>query len=344
MLARSVRNPLIIGVGTGLVLVSGTAPAALADTTSPTPTPSTVTSPSATPSNSPSTTADPSTPTSTSPGGPTSSPPETTTPPPIALKVEVERKSTGAIHAGTKVELIAHVSTELDTVHSVKLSISATPKEDVSDIDAKCVLSAGLCELGDLTKATVKEVDFTLTVSSKMTSGTIKVSTDALSTPDNADATPTPYALKVTKAPKPKPKPSATHSSSSSSSNSSSSSGSSTSSGSSLPVGGTSNAGGTANNTPNSSTVLPSIAPQQTQAPATAPVQDTGNSQQMRGTNASADELTFDRLASTQAAWLAALLVAFSLLLTQIRLGRVGAGTPKRKGAHRRTRRPGSAH
>ncbi|GLY79377.1 hypothetical protein Airi02_041510 [Actinoallomurus iriomotensis] len=87
--------------------------------------------------------------------------------------------------------------------------------------------------------------------------------------------------------------------------------------------------------------MLPSIAP--TQAPSTAPVVNTGNSQQMRGTTDAADELTFDKLASTQAAWLAALLVAFSLLLTQVRLGRANARSPKQKGAHRRTRRSGGA-
>jgi len=65
----------------------------------------------------------------------------------------------------------------------------------------------------------------------------------------------------------------------------------------------------------------------------------------MRGTADDSDVLTFDKLASTQAAWLAALLVAFSLLLTQVRLGRATIKDPKQKGAHRRVRRPGgSAH
>ncbi|MDN3360009.1 hypothetical protein QWU11_46085 [Actinomadura sp. DC4] len=61
----------------------------------------------------------------------------------------------------------------------------------------------------------------------------------------------------------------------------------------------------------------------------------------MRGTADDSDVLTFDKLASTQAAWLAALLVAFSLLLTQIRLGRAAVRAPKAKGAHRRIRRAG---
>jgi len=92
--------------------------------------------------------------------------------------------------------------------------------------------------------------------------------------------------------------------------------------------------------------VLPTIAPPQT--PTTAPgpgVVNTGNAQSMRGTEDAADSLTFDKLASTQAAWLAALLVAFSLLLTQVRLGRAAAARdPKAKGAHRKTRRTNGAH
>jgi hypothetical protein len=64
----------------------------------------------------------------------------------------------------------------------------------------------------------------------------------------------------------------------------------------------------------------------------------------MRGTTDEADQLTFAKLASTQAAWLAALLVAFSLLLTQVRLGKANNKDPRQKGTHRRPRRPGSAH
>ncbi|WP_395107748.1 hypothetical protein [Actinomadura sp. SCN-SB] len=59
-----------------------------------------------------------------------------------------------------------------------------------------------------------------------------------------------------------------------------------------------------------------------------------------------AQDLTFERMASTQVAWLAALLVAFSVLLTQLRLGRrrvapgrAYATSGRRVGAHRRPRR-----
>ncbi|GAB2810575.1 hypothetical protein GCM10027176_14000 [Actinoallomurus bryophytorum] len=73
-------------------------------------------------------------------------------------------------------------------------------------------------------------------------------------------------------------------------------------------------------------------------------MQNTGNTQSMRGTADDADQLTFEKLASTQAAWLAALLVAFSLLLTQVRLGRAAVKAPRAQGAHRRTRRSNGAH
>lgn len=102
-----------------------------------------------------------------------------------------------------------------------------------------------------------------------------------------------------------------------------------------LPTGGVSP-------TPTGGAVLPSIPPQQ--PPTTAPdptVQQTSSSQSMRSTAAEPDEMTFDKLASTQAAWLAALLVAFSLLLTQLRLGKAGSRDARSGGSHRRPRRQG---
>jgi hypothetical protein len=96
--------------------------------------------------------------------------------------------------------------------------------------------------------------------------------------------------------------------------------------------------------TPPQTASLPDMTQQQAQTPATAPVQNSSNSQSMRGTSDAADELTFDKLASTQAAWLAALLVAFSLLLTQVRLGRTTAKDAKPKGTHRKSRRTRRAH
>ncbi|MGH3377115.1 MAG: hypothetical protein ACRDP6_20485 [Actinoallomurus sp.] len=244
--------------------------------------------------------------------------------------------STGAIHAGSTVKFVAHIKAGAAVMHSVQLGVTANP---AAEIDLNCVLSdLGLCELGDVSTAG-KDASFTLTVPAKTKSGTIQVKAYATSTPDKTDSTPTPYSLKVTKAPKPTPSP--THSSGSGSSGSSGGS-----SGSNLPTGnlGSSNVPST---TPSSnSALLPPITTPQQQAPATAPgtPQNPSDAPQMRGTAADANELTFGELASTQAAWLAALLVAFSLLLTQVRLGRANTKDDKQKGSHRRPRRPGNAH
>lgn len=82
----------------------------------------------------------------------------------------------------------------------------------------------------------------------------------------------------------------------------------------------------------------PSVAPGQGGVAATPQSRLQGNEAPV------AQDLTFERMASTQVAWLAALLVAFSLLLTQLRLGRRrvpagAAGRVRPKGAHRRPRR-----
>src|SRR5690606_6665658 len=82
----------------------------------------------------------------------------------------------------------------------------------------------------------------------------------------------------------------------------------------------------------------PSVAPGQGGVAATPQTRLQGNEAPV------AQDLTFERMASTQVAWLSALLVAFSLLLTQLRLGRRrvpagAAGRVRPKGAHRRPRR-----
>lgn len=82
----------------------------------------------------------------------------------------------------------------------------------------------------------------------------------------------------------------------------------------------------------------PSVAPGQGGVAATPQSRLQGNEAPV------AQDLTFERMASTQVAWLSALLVAFSLLLTQLRLGRRrvpagAAGRVRPKGAHRRPRR-----
>jgi hypothetical protein len=99
---------------------------------------------------------------------------------------------------------------------------------------------------------------------------------------------------------------------------------------------------GTGTTGTNGTGIIPQLPSAQT--PSTAPdpttvVQPAGNDQSMRSTAEGSDELSFNQLASTQAAWLAALLVAFSLLLTQVRLGRGTAKGSSQKGTHRKQRR-----
>ncbi|MCW2858425.1 MAG: hypothetical protein JWP48_133 [Actinoallomurus sp.] len=189
--------------------------------------------------------------------------------------------------------------------------------------------------------SSTRHVAITVAIPSSVKSGTVNVTARVHSDDLVTDATGT-QALAVKK-----PTSSSSGSSGSSSGSSGSSGSSSGSSGTSLPTGNLNPSGTGASATPSTGTdsaVLPSIA---AQTPTTAPgpvVQNTGASQSMRGTADAADQLTFDKLASTQAAWLAALLVAFSLLLTQVRLGRANVKDPRQKGTHRRLRRTGSAH
>ncbi|MFI0351292.1 hypothetical protein [Actinomadura sp. 9N407] len=103
-------------------------------------------------------------------------------------------------------------------------------------------------------------------------------------------------------------------------------------------------------NTPNTvqspQVALPPIAPP---APSVAPQMSPSPESRLRNNKAPvAQDLTFERMASTQIAWLAALLVAFSLLITQLKLGRrrpvpgtarAIARTGRPKGEHRRPRR-----
>ncbi|MFI0404296.1 hypothetical protein [Actinomadura sp. 3N508] len=131
-------------------------------------------------------------------------------------------------------------------------------------------------------------------------------------------------------------------------SNSSGSGGSSGSSSSGSSGSGTT--GGVIPPAPNSSfdprnpqVALPPITSPNAPNPSVAPGQVATPESRLQGNKAPvAQDLTFERMASTQIAWLAALMVAFSLLLTQARLGRkrMSAAAPKRtKGEHRRPRR-----
>lgn len=145
---------------------------------------------------------------------------------------------------------------------------------------------------------------------------------------------------------KPSPTPTKSSSGSGGSGGSGGSSGSSSGDGSSSSGSGTS---GYVPPSPNSSfdpknpqVALPPIqAPSPSVAPSPVPGSGTPHSRLQGNKAPVAQDITFERMASTQIAWLAALMVAISLLLTQLRLGRrrVPAGAAKRvKGSHRRPR------
>ncbi|TDD23625.1 hypothetical protein E1287_38820 [Actinomadura sp. KC06] len=149
------------------------------------------------------------------------------------------------------------------------------------------------------------------------------------------------------------PPPTKTKSSKPSSSSGSGGSGSGSGGSGSSNGGGTSGSGSTGGfipPAPNSSfdprnpqVALPPITNPNAPNPSVAPGQVAAPQSRLQGNKSPvAQDLTFERMASTQIAWLAALMVAFSLLLTQARLGRkrLPAETAKRtKGEHRRPRR-----
>ncbi|WP_345365669.1 hypothetical protein [Actinoallomurus liliacearum] len=203
-------------------------------------------------------------------------------------------------------------------------------------------------KVGDLSLSRRVAVTVTVPSNAKDGTATIYAYVDA----DNAKAIQKTLSFSVKK-PKASAKPSNSSGSSSGSSGSSGSS-SSGSSSTTTPSGnlnsGTTSRGNTTPQTaPQNNAVLPNVGQQNqaqgqpNQVPSTAPLlENAGNSQSMQNAADGANELTFDKLASTQAAWLAALLVAFGLLLTQVRLGKAtnrnAKAVPKPKGTHRKPR------
>jgi hypothetical protein len=327
VLARSVRNPLIICVGTGFVLVSGTAPVALAGET---PSPSADTSASA--KSTPKTTPGPTHSTSVDPSTPPTTPPPP--PPDPTLTVSFQHAPSSlrqSVSSSFYVEVTPHIPKGSKAPVNVDVTLGGSAGTFVFESNSKHAIA-----IKSLSYAKLFAV--TASVPSK---GKVK-----LWARGDADNTPV-YTKTLSLSVKAKPKSTSSNSGGSGSSSSGSSgSSSATTSGSDLPTGSTGSGTTAATGSAGDGAVLPPMTA--TQAPTTAPptsvVQNTGNTQSMRGSADEADVLTFDKLASTQAAWLAALLVAFSLLLTQVRLGRANTKDKGPKGAHRRPRRPGSAH
>ncbi|NEA24219.1 hypothetical protein [Actinomadura bangladeshensis] len=336
MICRSAVKPVFIGLGTAAILATGGA-SALADAT-PSPSGSTSTSPSPSGSEAAS-----------------SSPTPTTTPPtPGKLEVSVIPIATEA-DPGERIQVNTHVTAVGGEVTDIKVTkIEVTPT--TATLGGECLppfKSAGGCLLGDLADGKRDTVISTLNID-KGIKKTVKVAltvTVSAAGLDDVVTKPVTVTYVVPKPthkpskPKPSPSPSATKSSSGTS-------GSSSSGGSGS--GGGSTSGGTSGYVPpspnssfdpqNPQVALPPIqAPSPSVAPSSVPGSVTPQSRLQGNKAPVAQDITFERMASTQIAWLAALLVAFSLLLTQLRLGKrrvpAGAAAKRPKGSHRRPRR-----
>ncbi|MDL4817762.1 hypothetical protein [Actinomadura opuntiae] len=285
-----------------------------------------------------------------------------------------------SVRPGGTVQVRTHIVADGGTVSGIKVvGITTSPKATVGGDCAAPYTSAG-CTVGELAEGHRGLIESTVTVPKSIKkSGTLTftITVDATDIEAVSRAVtfklvvPSPSPTKTptkspTKKPSKSPSPSKSASPSPSSSSSSGSnhgssggSGSGSGSGGSGSSGGTSGAsaaeagsvGGSVLPTPNSSfasknpqVALPPIAaPTPSVAPTTVSV--TPNSR-LRGNKAPvAQDLTFERVASTQVAWLAALMVAIAVLLTQLRLGKrrapagAAAAAHRAKGVHRRTRR-----
>ncbi|RFS83063.1 hypothetical protein D0T12_23040 [Actinomadura spongiicola] len=335
MICRSAAIPAIIGLGAAAVVAAGGATAL----------------------------AGPPTPTATASGvGDTA--------PKISV---IAKNSTVTMGASAVILTTAEVGDEtskpLKPLKVTKVHLTVEPNKGAPEVTEGCPVVSDACVLVD-DKGNAKQVrsvvklgrtvneDVTLsvivtveaTVDEKPVTLEAKPATVKFDyTPPSSPPPKTPSDPKDPKGPKDKttpPKPSPTKSKSKASTTSAGSGGSGSGrSGSS----GTGTTGGVIPPAPNASfdprnpqVALPPIAPPGAPNPSVAPGTSMTPQSRLQGNKAPvAQDLTFERMASTQVAWLAALLVAFSLLLTQLRLGRrrLPAEAPKRpKGTHRRPR------
>ncbi|WP_157430875.1 hypothetical protein [Actinomadura macra] len=344
MANRSATKPILLGIGTAAVLAAGSGSAIAYGSSTPSSTPSPSVSPTA----------------------------SSTTPPvdpPGKLIVSIDPVDTN-VNAGERVTVNIHLSAKDGTVTGVKvLDIQATAPKGVKPVlggECKKPFTMNACTVGTLKSGERDTVVSTLLVPEsikKNATVTITVTVGATGMKSM------PGAAKVTyKAPKPKPKPTLSPGKGKGPSDGkagkdkdgSNSGGSGGGNGGSGTGGsGTGGTGGSGTNNggyvppaPNSSfdpknpqVALPPIAaPNPSVAPSPQPA---APASRLRNNKAPvAQELTFDRMASTQIAWLAALMVAFFLLMTQLRLGRrdapgsaAAARARRAKGTHRRARR-----
>jgi hypothetical protein len=338
--SRPVRNPIFLGLGTAAILAAGGATnAVLADAT-PTPSPSPSGSEGSTPGAS-------DTPT------PSPTPTESKTPEAV-LELDVAwTQSTRTVHAGTVVKGTVHVKASGAAAAATHLTAAASG----ATVGPACATQTGGCTLDPISASTTLDyTSLTVKISSSKTSGTVPLT---ITVKDGSAQATVHDSITVTKAPTSSSKTTTHETSSGGSGNSGGSGGSGGSSGGS---GGSGGSGSSNSTTPipgsgsayippsaagqlapatNGTAQFPQIAPQNGQPGAAPPAvvadQAAQNMGAVRGASPEPQELTFQRLASTQAAWLAALLVAFSLLLTHIRLNKP-ADARRRKGGHRRQR------
>ncbi|OLT25494.1 hypothetical protein BJF79_44165 [Actinomadura sp. CNU-125] len=309
----------------------------------------------------------------TSPSGtPTSSPTET--PQAGTLKVDVDPAEQTA-KAGEPAELTVHVAASGGTVEGVKiLGFKATTTGPKPDVEGACEepFDSATCVIGTLGEDEKETVGWKLSVpkdaKKKVEIGfTVTVTASGLEEDVSRTATVTFTVPPPAESPSPTPSPTGDddddgdegsgggESNDSGSSGSGSGSSGSSGSGSSGSGSGASGSGGSTDldvpdypdPSPNSSfdsqspdvALPPLAAPSPSVAPGAVPA--TPQSRLRPNKSPVAQELTFERMASTQVAWLAALMVVFGLLLTQVRLGRRSAIARGRvpRGLHRRTRR-----
>jgi len=331
--SRPVRNPIFLGLGTAAILAAGGATtAAVAE---PTPTPSPSGSEGSTPGAS-------DTPTPTPTTTPTQQAPQT----PV-LNISLTATSATTVTAGKSVKARIHVYAAPDAPSTtLKLATSKPTTKSPTCLTAGCPLPT--VDLHGVYR------DVTITIPKGTSAGTITATATATDTPTGAEPKQDTLSITVKKAPTSSSKKT-THETSTDSSNSGGSGGSSGGSGgsggsgsnnstTSIPGSGSAyippSAAGQLAPATNGTAQFPQIAPQNgagAAPPAVVGGQAAQNMGAVRGASPEPQELTFQRLASTQAAWLAALLVAFSLLLTHIRLNKP-ADARRRKGIHRRQR------
>ncbi|GAA2599086.1 hypothetical protein SMC26_04175 [Actinomadura fulvescens] len=332
MLSRSAGKPIFVGLGTAALVAAGGIPA-WAETPSP------ATSTSASPS----------------PSDPGAAKP--------ALSVDI---TPGQVRTkpGARVRLVTLVEARNAAAADVKVvGIKATSSRAgvKPTVTGECPrpFTGPRCAFGAIDKGDDRSLVSYVTLPNKLDKTTTVTFTVTVSgkgideTPGTARLT---YVAEPKIKPKPKPKPSPELTPDSGEGPSDGKSGKGDSGSGSSGGSGNSGSGGS-NNTPYvpprpngtfnpSGTQSPQVAlptiPQPSPSVAPSPAAPGPNSRLRGNERPVAQDLTFERMASTQVAWLAALMVAFSVLLTQLRLGRRRNGpatAPIRpKGTHRRPR------